>query len=436
MHCSIRGLGRIRWLVLMTAVAIAASACGSSRPLPSTPTTELAVVVFSTEEPQLEPTATATVPPELPAAEPTVEAQAPESVVFDRSSNVNPLTGLPVDDPAILERRPFMIRLGNDPEARPQAALTEADVVYEELVEWWVTRFTAVYLGNDPQTIAPIRSARLINQQLTTQYDAALVNSGGSDEVRWELSQTDIVNLDEFYVPSPYFYRPNEGWQTRLAFDATLGREYLDREGLDSNVNLRGFTFSDSLDLTSLPADVVSDAKDITIPYPQLTSEARWEYNEDSGRYLRYTTGDPHMDFNNQQVSAANVVIYFADHQETDIVEDSAGATSIRIIVDGFGPAWLIRDGKLLKGNWETDGRETPRFIFGDGSPMPFKPGNTWIQVVPFDYAIQADGATYEFEGSAPSAASEQAGESDSVPALSPTLTPIGARPQATPSGN
>ncbi|MCB0207949.1 MAG: DUF3048 domain-containing protein [Anaerolineae bacterium] len=434
MRCSVR---HIRWSILvgllMGMVAIV-SACGSNRPLPATPTPELSVVVFATEKPQVVPTPTEFIPADTPVPTPTAELEAAtDTTVFDRSADVNPLTGLPVNDPAILERRPFMIRIGNDPEARPQVALTDADVVYEELVEWWVTRFSAIYLSNDPEMIAPIRSARLINQQLTPQYDAALVNSGGSDEVRWELSQTDIVNLDEFYVPSPYFYRPNEGWQTRLAFNATLGREYLDREGLDSNVNLRGFSFSDTLDLASLPANVIGEAKEVVIPYPQLTSEARWEYDEDSGRYLRFTTDEPHMDFNGKQVSAANVVIYFAEHQDTEIVEDSAGATSVRIIVNGFGPAWLVRDGKVMKGNWETDGLETPHFIFGDGRPMPFKPGNTWIQVVPLEYAIAIDGASQEFEGSIPSESSEapvDASGSEAAPSVPPTLTPIGARPQ------
>jgi hypothetical protein len=112
-----------------------------------------------------------------------------------------------------------MVRVGNDPEARPQVALNQADIVYEELVEGWITRFTAIYLSQDPATIAPVRSARLINLQLTPQYQGALANSGGSDEVRWELSQSDLVNLDEFFVPQPYFYRENEGWQTRLAFE-------------------------------------------------------------------------------------------------------------------------------------------------------------------------------------------------------------------------
>ena len=66
--------------------------------------------------------------------------------------------------------------------------LDQADIVYEELVEWWVTRFTAIYLSQDPEMIAPIRSARLINLYLTPQYQGVLLNSGGSDPVRWAAS--------------------------------------------------------------------------------------------------------------------------------------------------------------------------------------------------------------------------------------------------------
>jgi hypothetical protein len=110
---------------------------------------------------------------------------------------------LQVDDPTVLQRRPVHVRVGNDPGARPQVGLSDADLVYEEVVEWWVTRFTAIYLSRAPEMVAPIRSARLLNTQLTQQFDAALVNSGGSDGVRWELSQLPIVNLDERNRRSP-----------------------------------------------------------------------------------------------------------------------------------------------------------------------------------------------------------------------------------------
>lgn len=358
------------------------------------------------------------------------------ALLINRPPDINPLTGLKVTDPALIQRRPIMVRVGNDPGARPQVGLNEADLVYEEIVEWWVTRFTGVYLSNDPDMIAPIRSARLINLPLATQYQAALANSGASDPVRWELSQSEIANLDEFFAPEPYFYRPNEGWQTRLAFDAKAGRDYLANEGLDSQVKLRGFIFDEILQVNNLPQSALDNAETVIIPYPKQTSEARWVYDKTSGKYVRFIAGTPLVDFNGDQINASNVIIYFAEHQETNIVEDSNGATSIRIIVNGRGAAWLLRDGKVLKGNWETDGRETPLFIFDNGQPMPLKPGNTWIQITPLEYVIEIDGKDHglNISGSdAPEPISGAVNGAGSTAGPTPTSTPIGARPQATP---
>jgi hypothetical protein len=448
--------GQLRWrgiLILLGGLLVMITACGGDEaPVPAEPTQELAVVVFSTEE----PTPTPSEPTSSPTPAPTVGfgAQgddasgavgvqaaanpAPDNSPINRPADVNPLTGLKVDDPAVLRRRPLMVRIGNDPGARPQVALNEADIVYEEIVEWWVTRFTAIYLSQDPETIAPIRSARLINLDLGSQYQGALANSGGSDGVRWEISQSDIVNLDEFFVPRPFFYRPNQDWQTRLAFDATAARDYLQSEDLEGDVKLRGFEFSQSPDFSTFPVEAVGDATEVSIPYPRQTSATGWEYDANQGAYLRFINGGPMLTFGGDQVAAANVIIYFAEHLPTDIVEDSNGATSIRIIANGLGTAWLLRDGKILKGNWETDGRDTPNFIFNDGRAMPLKPGNTWVQVVPPDAEIEIDGVTHTRLDTANPTANEADDEVEPTAVPMATSTPIGSRsvrqPTATPT--
>ena len=94
------------------------------------------------------------------------------------------------------------------------------------------------------------------------------------------------------------------------------------------------------------------------------------------------------MDVDSGQVAADNVIVYFAEHRETDIVEDSNGATSIRIMVNGQGPASFFRDGKLNKGSWASDGSRTPYFTHEDGTPYALKPGNTWVEVVPTYFKI------------------------------------------------
>jgi hypothetical protein len=311
---------------------------------------------------------------------------SPTVVIPNRPAGENPLTGLTVSDPAVLQRRPIHVRVGNDVGARPQAGLSAADLVYEEIVEWWVTRYTAVYLSQTPEVVAPIRSARLINTQLTVQYNAALSNSGGSDGVRWELSQEPIVNLDEYFWPQPYFYRENEGWQTRLALNVRKARELMANKNLETIVVLRGFTFSDTP-----PGG--QPALTIHVAYPKRTSTVDWRYDLATGRYLRWVLGQPMTDATTkEQLSAANVILYYAEHQATEIVEDSNGATSIRILVDGEGRAQVFRDGVVLEGRWRTDGSQTPEFVFPDGQPIPLKRGNSWIEVVPLDTPALVNG--------------------------------------------
>ena len=315
-------------------------------------------------------------------AVPAPTASGPPPPTISHPANINPLSGLPVDDPAKLRRRPLMVRIGNDIGARQsQVGLNSAEVVYEEITEWWVTRFTAIYLAEALNTISPVRSARLINVQLVPQYQGALAHSGGSDPVRWEISQAPIANLDEFYNALPYFYRPNEGWQTRLAIDGQAARDYLTARGLDAPVGQQGFLFEDTL-------GEGEPGENIYVPYPRATSFSEWRYDAATAKYLRWINGSPLVDAHSGQVAASNVIIYFAEHLPTDIVEDSNGATSIRIIVNGKGPAWFFRDGKLNKGFWETDGARTPYFAFEDGRPYSLKPGNTWIEVVPTYFTI------------------------------------------------
>ncbi len=333
--------------------------------------------------PASSPSATSPPPPPSPTPTPT----DPPIPTVIHAQGINPLTGLPVTDPTVLKRRPLMVRIGNDVGARPQRGLNSADMVYEEITEWWITRFTAIFLSQTPELIGPVRSARLINLQLVPQYGGALAHSGGSDPVRWEISQSSITDLDQFYHPDPYFHLENEGWQTRAVFNPQIARKYMAVEGLEAAVSLQGFLFSDTV-------EDGEPGENMYIYYPRSTCFTEWHYDAASSKYLRWIIGSPLTDtIDRQQIAAANVIVYFAEHQDTDIVEDSNGATSVRIIVNGRGPAWFFRDGKLNKGFWQTDGTRTPFFTYEDGRPYSLKPGNTWVEVVPPYYIIGLNSA-------------------------------------------
>ncbi|MCG3209960.1 MAG: hypothetical protein FOGNACKC_03589 [Anaerolineae bacterium] len=307
---------------------------------------------------------------------------------INRAANINPLTGLAVSDPSVLKHRPLMVRVGNDEGARgAQLGLNRADMLYEEIAEWWVTRFSAIYLGDIPDIVAPIRSARLINVQLGPQYQAAVAHSGGSDPVRWQMTQIPIANLDQWFHGALFFHRENEGWMTRAAFKAGEAHAYMAGKDLDAPVKLRGFNFNPTIDRGE-------PAPTLFIPYPKATSFTQWTYNPASGKYLRFIKDVPLKDAaDGTQIAADNVIVYFAEHEETDIVEDSGGGMSIQITINGRGPAWFFRDGKLNKGFWQSEGNQTPYFTFEDGTPYPLKPGNSWVEVVPTYFKIGLNSA-------------------------------------------
>ncbi|MHB0876354.1 MAG: DUF3048 domain-containing protein [Anaerolineae bacterium] len=360
--------------------------CGGAPPAPTATATKTspatsAITSTATATPTVTSTSTTTATATRTPT-PTITPTATRNPLID------PLTGLAVTDAALLQRRPVLVRVGNDPQIRPQAGLAEADIVYEDIMDGWsVTRLTALYLAHDPETIGPVRSARLVCIELANQYQAALVHSGASDQVRWLISQEPFVNLDEFFHPTPFYYVDGLGWMGRLHTSMPDIRAYMADEGFEERVQLRGYLFSEEI-----PEGEA--ATEVSIPYPS-NSAVTWRYDEASGRYRRWAAGLPHADRESgEQHSASNVIIQFCEHQATDIVEDTNGATSIRIVLTGEGPAWFLRDGVLVKGTWERSEKgEMTRFLDEDGNEVSLKPGQTWVELVPLEYEIAVESA-------------------------------------------
>ncbi|HJO33316.1 MAG TPA: DUF3048 domain-containing protein, partial [Anaerolineales bacterium] len=130
--------------------------------------------------------------PEPTITQPPEATRAAEALVGPHSypPGVNPLSGLPVADAAVLQRRPLAIKVSNFPRSvRPQSGLATADMVWEHYAEGGTTRFTAVFYSRDAGRVGSIRSARLIDTTLTEAFAGALVASGMSDGTLERLRQ-------------------------------------------------------------------------------------------------------------------------------------------------------------------------------------------------------------------------------------------------------
>jgi len=331
------------------------------------------------------PTATNTataVPTDTPVPITSTPTQTPTATP---DPCLNPLTGLRVSDPALLQRRVLAVRVGNDPSIRPQEGLGQAEIVYEEVMDGWaLTRFTALYLANSAERIRPIRSARLSSLSIVPQYDAASVHTGASDEIRWRISQASFVDLDEYYNPQPYGILEGYDWRGRMYTSVEAVREYLRAKGWESDKRIAGYSFD-----PEPPTDGPQPASSIHIPYPKLCV-VEWRYDGDSGRYLRWTQGEPHLDgLTGEQLAADNVIVFYTEHKKTDIVEDSLGSTAIDIVMTGSGRAQVFRDGLVVEGRWAQNAPdELIQYYDDSGQVIPLRPGTTWIQLVPLDYDV------------------------------------------------
>jgi len=299
---------------------------------------------------------------------------------------INPLTGLPVPNPEILNRRPMGVKVSNSPAiVRPQYGLNSADIVWEHLLEGGVTRFTAFFLSEDVPRVGPIRSARLVDIPLAHIYGSFLAYSGMStgtlDSMRADPVMISRL-IDNRSCP-PMCRIPREG----VAFEHTLFGEtagmYVQAQQVGRNTTpdlVSGMAFSE------LPPSGGVSLNALNVIY--RNAETGWEYDPFSGRWLRSQNGEEHFDaLSGSRISAANVAIVEANHIEQPFTYDGYwGNGNFAYAADliGSGRLYLLRDGQYFTGQWRRSGPFAPlTFVDANGVPLPFKPGNTFFNLVP-----------------------------------------------------
>lgn len=366
------------------------AALPTATPVPPTPAPLPTPVISApaTPTPAAEPTAPPAEPTETADAAPTeAGVTLPEGLIGPPfPDNVNPLTGETVVDPAVLQRRPVAIKISNyPPVVRPQAGLNNADLAFEHYAEGGVTRFTAVFYGQDAEPVGSIRSGRLIDLEIPKMYDAAFAYSGASGPVR--LLFRDSPFFDRIISPDfghDGFYRvelPDRAFEHTLFTDTYFLRNILDGRGVNTPPQLQnGMVFS------AEPPTGAAAVNEIEVRY--IGTNAFWSYNATTGRYARYTDGVAMIDPNTQTpLTFKNVVVVAANHVDTLIVEDSLGNYSIEIQLWGEGPATIFRDGQRYDGRWQRlDPLHMIAFDDGNGQPLPLAVGNTFFQLVPLGF--------------------------------------------------
>jgi len=78
---------------------------------------------------------------------------------------------------------PTIIQIENSSDARPQAGMQQADMVYEYISEGSIPRLSVIYWHPLPDLVGPVRSCRLITIRLELMYKGMIYCSGANDYV-------------------------------------------------------------------------------------------------------------------------------------------------------------------------------------------------------------------------------------------------------------
>ena len=269
---------------------------------------------------------------------------------------------------------PVAVMIENHIDARPASALAKAQVVYEALSEYNITRFLAIYdLAANLEKIGPVRSARLYFIDLAEEYNAVYVHSGGSPDALDILkTQVGVYDLNEFFgYNTDYFRRDSNRYRPHNLYTSSAK---LQKAIFDNNWPAEGdfvaWQFKNE-------AESALTSAEINIPYSESsTYNVIWRYDPANNIYKRWQNKQPHIDDSGETITAKNIVAQFV---ATAVIDDIGRRT---MDLKSGGEAVIFQDGVTIAGRWE---KRNGRTFFYDqsGEDIKFNRGPIWIEIVP-----------------------------------------------------
>lgn len=315
---------------------------------------------------------------------------------------INPLSGLPVEDPQNLLLPPALVSITNfPPTARPQYGLSYSPVVFELYIGDGMTRYLAIFYGDYPKheklsgddnlqtelsegmpepgpaaSVGPIRSGRLPYESVRKLFNGFIVMASAYSKVADQIS--DYVNVfgDDNTDPNSALIPVEDLELIAKANGNQLGEAALNTMSFDTQNPEEG-----------------KIAHSLWIFYA-YKNQVFWRYNEEDGTFHRWQDNADGVTFieqtdrlNGEPLAYENVIVLFADHE----VENKY-LIDVDLLYVKRGKALLFRDGSMHEIYWttkseeyeKTTGKLRPiRFIDAEGNPFPLKPGQTWIELIP-----------------------------------------------------
>jgi hypothetical protein len=312
----------------------------------------------------------------------TGAATSPAFPADSRTATPRAGTGKAAAKPAIPV--PVAVMVDNLPDgARPQIGLDRADVVYEMLVEGGITRFMAIYQGDEPVTVEPVRSIRTPFLYPAREWGALIAHVGGAETendadamgqiAAWGMHHIDGDASLDLIQRDPAREAPHNA----VADIAALQADAADRRWTAQPVT----AWPTKGDHSSVNAShgAAGEIRFAWGPMKLADFNVAWTYDAESNSYQRSQGGSPHVDGRTgEQLTAKNVIVQFDEAR----VVDREGHVVYGSV--GEGEAYIFLDGQVIEGRWSKSTPEArTRYTDANGQEIRLNKGATWIAVLP-----------------------------------------------------
>lgn len=410
------------FLLIFLLFAFLIGACTSTNPASQTTGTITNSTTITTEPVVPTNTPTPGLDTPNPSPEPATETPVPPTATITPTPTVeilpsgpdaypegyNPLTGLPVDDPGLLERRPMAVKVQLYPRGgRPPWGVSQADIVYDYYQNDGLTRLNAVFYGSEVEQIGPIRSARIFDEHVMRMYKAIFAFGGADWRVYNRIYDADLRDLMvvEGAYNCPPMCRIDPNAANYLVTNTEDLSQHITDQGIENGrQDLGGMSFDPQTPAGGAPGEQVE-------VHWSFSAYTRWVYDRESEQYLREqdTTeassreAEQFEDFTDrnsgEQIAADNLVVIPLNHVDL-YPQNKFEVMDIQLPVGESGTAYAFRDGQVYEVMWNRPEPDSVLYLtYEDGSEFPFKPGNTWFEVVGMGSKIsQPQHAVWRFE--------------------------------------
>lgn len=301
----------------------------------------------------------------------------------DKDKATPPASGAPSPSASALTAHPFnggkagltnpvlAVKIENTSPALPQSGVRAADIVYVEQVEGGETRLMAIYSSKLPKRVGPVRSARISDLHILSQYGKpAFAFSGVNPEFKPMIRRAPLYEVSQDWGGSVYKRSSDRQIPYNLY---TAGKDVLKKAPKADKPRDIGFRFG--------PApEGGKPTKSFTARWPSANMGFTWSAKEK--RWLTSWGGNPDMDAEAGRIGGQTVVIQYAKTTRSQF-KDVLGAYTPVIHTVGTGKALVLRDGMSYDARWSrpVEGKGTS-FTTADGKPLNFAQGQVWVVLV------------------------------------------------------